>query len=501
MARGDSDLGALTEALSSSQISKEKQPTDPSNGDDAGGVQITCFSELVHDTTTLHFQIMRLPKQIYAWIGCNSEKLGHLYAAAPTRPSAVSVTSILGGTSDNTGSGIARRLVSRTGLNIILACNIPKNSPMIEVCALSCTWVLRSYSDSRPSHFIKPLQAFSLLAEDSLASTNGKLELEDFGAGGYQWKLVLYPNGNKRENVEDHISLYLVMAGENSLLPGWEVCVDFRLFLLDQKLGKYLVLEDAFTKNFCFRHEMFGKAGFDKLISLKDFADASNGYLVDDTCVFGAEVFVCKETRPPKVCPSIIKCTSKTYKHAWKVWKFSSLGGQSYGEEFTAGGYKWKITLYPEGTSDAVGTHLGLYLKLADPKSLPPGTKISTNFCLRILDQIHQRHRRSYSSHCYTSSRHSWGWKRFITLDNFRAADRGFLSKDTCIIEAEVTINGIAMVPCSVSGGKNTIKQQEADVTVHRMVQGPALLSGSCIVFISVALVVSLTVLTKKYYS
>lgn len=64
MARGDSDLGALTEALSSSEISKEKQPTDPSNGDDAGGVQITCFSEVVHDTTTLHFQIMRLPKQV-----------------------------------------------------------------------------------------------------------------------------------------------------------------------------------------------------------------------------------------------------------------------------------------------------------------------------------------------------------------------------------------------------------------------------------------------------
>ncbi|KAM5568575.1 proteasome assembly chaperone 4 [Rosa sericea] len=139
MAHGDSGLGALSEALSSSQISKEKQPTDPtySNGDDddAGGVQITCFTELVHDSTTLHFQIIRLPKQIYAWIGCSSGKLGHLYAAAPTRPSTVSVTSILGGSSDNTGSGIARRLVSRTGLNIILACNIPKNNPMIELDA------------------------------------------------------------------------------------------------------------------------------------------------------------------------------------------------------------------------------------------------------------------------------------------------------------------------------------------------------------------------------
>ena len=94
--------------------------------------------------------------QIYVWVGCNTAKFGHLYAAATTRPvsgncfilrrwcsvvslsfffgsvaswrlmfqcqffyvafswplqdNGVSVTSVLGGTSDNTGSGIARRL-------------------------------------------------------------------------------------------------------------------------------------------------------------------------------------------------------------------------------------------------------------------------------------------------------------------------------------------------------------------------------------------------------
>ncbi|CAJ1975681.1 unnamed protein product [Sphenostylis stenocarpa] len=97
-----------------------------------GQLQITTFSELVNDVC-LHFQIMRFPKQIYVWIGYNSAKLGHMYAAAPTRPSnSVSVTSILGGVSDNTGSGIAHRLVLKTGLNIILACSIPKNSPILE---------------------------------------------------------------------------------------------------------------------------------------------------------------------------------------------------------------------------------------------------------------------------------------------------------------------------------------------------------------------------------
>lgn len=71
---------------------------------------------------------------------------------------AVGVTSLIGGASDNTGSGIARRLgncyytrlmcfcvigllahtflkfsVLKTGLNVVLACNLPKNNPMLEV--------------------------------------------------------------------------------------------------------------------------------------------------------------------------------------------------------------------------------------------------------------------------------------------------------------------------------------------------------------------------------
>ncbi|XP_010275556.1 PREDICTED: proteasome assembly chaperone 4 isoform X1 [Nelumbo nucifera] len=112
-----------------------KESTSAVSTGDGDGIQITCFTEDLNDVT-FHFQIIRLEKQIYAWIGCNSAKLGHLYAAAPTRPNnAVSVASILGGASDNTGSSIARRIVLKTGLNVILACNIPKNSPMLEADA------------------------------------------------------------------------------------------------------------------------------------------------------------------------------------------------------------------------------------------------------------------------------------------------------------------------------------------------------------------------------
>ncbi|KAF3435809.1 hypothetical protein FNV43_RR22901 [Rhamnella rubrinervis] len=128
MAGRELDIETMNKALSSTQISEDDK-------DNEDGVQITCFSEAVNDVT-LHFQIMRLAKQIYAWIGCNSAKFGHLYAAAPTKPNnAVSVSCVLGGASDNTGSAIARRLVLKTGLNVILACNIPKNTPMLEADA------------------------------------------------------------------------------------------------------------------------------------------------------------------------------------------------------------------------------------------------------------------------------------------------------------------------------------------------------------------------------
>lgn len=124
----------LDKKLSELHITTDPECNGKSNAV-GGDVQITCFTETLHDTT-IHFQIIRLAKQIYAWIGCNSAKFGHLYAATPTYPNnMVSVTSLLGGTSDNTGSSIARHLVLKTGLNLILACNIPKDSPMLEAAA------------------------------------------------------------------------------------------------------------------------------------------------------------------------------------------------------------------------------------------------------------------------------------------------------------------------------------------------------------------------------
>ncbi|XP_040373539.1 uncharacterized protein LOC121052471 isoform X2 [Rosa chinensis] len=303
--------------------------------------------------------------------------------------------------------------------------------------------VLRSFSDSPPTHYTVEIQFFPLLTEKY--SENG-YESKEFEAGGYKWKLVFHPNGNKKKNVKDHISLYLVIAGADSLDSSWEVYADFRLFLLDQNEGNYLVFEDALTKKKCF-HGAMRSAGFDKLIPLEDFTDVSNGFLVDDTCVFGAEVFVCKERRRRKgECLARMKIASVCI-HVWKVEKFSSLGAKfCYSEPFTAGDHNWKIKLYPDGCGEGKGSHLSLFLELASPITLPPGSELFVEYRFRILDQIRHQHHEPSSGKAWFRDGTSLGSRRFIGQESFRLVENGFLKNDACMVEAEVTVHGISKV-------------------------------------------------------
>nr|XP_011463654.1 PREDICTED: uncharacterized protein LOC101297142 [Fragaria vesca subsp. vesca] len=141
---------------------------------------------------------------------------------------------------------------------------------------------------------------------------------------------------------------------------------------------------DAFTKKTCI-HGAIRSVGFDKLIPLEEFTDVSNGFLVDDTCVFGAEVFVCKERRTGKwQCLTRVK-GAPVYRYVCKVEKISKLGAEvCRSEPFSAGGCNWKIKLYPDGNGQAKGSHVSLFLECV-------GSEVLVEFKLGILDQIHQK--------------------------------------------------------------------------------------------------------------
>ncbi|KAK2650733.1 hypothetical protein Ddye_018222 [Dipteronia dyeriana] len=276
--------------------------------------------------------------------------------------------------------------------------------------------VARSISDAPPAHYTLKIQLFSILV-----STSGqKYESAEFEAGGYR-KLVLHPNGNKSKNVKDHLSLYLAMSNTSSLRLGWEVYAVFRVFfLLDQN----------------------------KFLPLKAFNDASNGYLVEDTCVFGAEVFVIKERITGKgECLSLIK-DPLSIKYVWKIETFrnpihfsleNALNPKHSLLEIRNGRYN---SIRREDAMEKI--IISLYTWLERARKLSPPSKIYAEFTLRILDQVQARHIVAKGNYLFNASNQETGWSRFATLSYFNEPGNGLLVTDVCLVEAEVTIHGIA---------------------------------------------------------
>ncbi|KAL1334317.1 hypothetical protein AAHE18_11G168400 [Arachis hypogaea] len=267
--------------------------------------------------------------------------------------------------------------------------------------------ISRSISDAPPAHYVVRVELFSLLANNSIE----KYVSEKFEAGGYKWKLVLHPSGNKGKNIKDHISLYLALDEASLPHPAWEIYVNFRLFLLDQNTDNFLVVQ---------------------------------GYLVDDTCAFGAEVYVCKERSRSKGESIVMVKDSFTYKHVWEINNFSKLDLEFYDSKtFNAGNYEWKIKLYPKGNGPGFGSHLSLYLALSNPSTLSPVSKIYAQITLRILDQKQAKHHFGKANYWFSSSNHERGASRLIPLSYFTSQYQGFLVKDSCLVEAEVQILGV----------------------------------------------------------
>ncbi|KAG2407352.1 TNF receptor-associated factor-like protein [Vigna angularis] len=279
----------------------------------------------------------------------------------------------------------------------------------------------RSSVNSPPAHYVLKVQSFSLLVKNSIE----RYESDTFEAGGYKWKLVLYPGGNKSKNVREHISLYLALDDTSSLHHGWEIYVNFRLFLHDQNNDNYLVVQDTVGKERRF-HKMKAEWGIDQFIPLRDFNVVSKGYLVDDTCAFGAEVFVCKERNTGKGECLVMMKDAITYKH---LYEFDNLSK--------------KIKVYPNGKDAEFGNYLSLYLTLADPSALSHGSKIYAQITLRILDQKLGKHHFGKANYWFSASCHENGASRFMPISNFTNQNLGYQMKDSCLVEAEVTILGV----------------------------------------------------------
>ncbi|KAL5726839.1 hypothetical protein ACHQM5_000089 [Ranunculus cassubicifolius] len=288
-----------------------------------------------------------------------------------------------------------------------------------------------SQRDKPPTHYMFKIQNFSLLSKKI-----GKYESSHFEAGGYSWKLVIYPNGNKIKGVKDHISLYLAIVDTESLPEGWDINVNLKVLLLDQRRDKYITVEGWNFRRF---HALKTEWGFSRLIPLATFTDPSNGYLVDDSCVFGADVSVIKNL-PKGECVSILK-EPISFKHTWKVVHFSQLTEEISSGVFEGGGHEWKIQLHPLGDVEgAKDGSISVFIELDDAEA---PEKVYASFKLSLRQQTSGKHYEMGGSNAdwFTHSDDNWGWPTFMKIDYLKNSSNGFLVNDICIFDAEVTVH------------------------------------------------------------
>ncbi|KAA8545762.1 hypothetical protein F0562_020787 [Nyssa sinensis] len=294
--------------------------------------------------------------------------------------------------------------------------------------------VSRSFRKVQPAHYIFKIESFSTLWE----TNTEKYESDEFESGGYKWKLCLYPNGNTKRNVNDHISLSLLISDTKDFPLVWELNVEFKLFIFNHIKGEYLTVQDGDGRISRF-HGMKTELGFDQFLSLETFKDSSHGFLVDDCCLFGAEVFVIKYTGRGE-CLSMIKEPKANF-HTWKVQNFSTITEASVSSEvFKIGERKWALCLYPKGNDNGKSSSLSLCLKVFDCAKLG---RLYAKFKLVIRDQLQSKHVEKQGARWYSASAYNWGYSSFMLLNDLNDKSKGFIVNDTLIVEVEILVMSV----------------------------------------------------------
>ncbi|KAH6768223.1 hypothetical protein C2S51_013559 [Perilla frutescens var. frutescens] len=293
--------------------------------------------------------------------------------------------------------------------------------------------------EASPANLLIKIESFSLLSEYGIETH----ESREFVAGDYKWRLVIHPDGYESEEEGDYVSVYLSAAGISTLPIDWEINAIFSFFLYNHISDNYL----------CFRgkgrrfHALNPKWGFAKLISKKSLTDPSNGFLVDDSCVFGAEVFVIKSQR---IIESLcLKRVTHPYKREWEISKFSELGLVWDSEEFEAEDLKWKIRLYPNGSVSENGRSASIFLHCIDSKSFAPHEKVKAQICFCIKNKLHDKHHSLNFTNWFAPASGSRGFRNFIPIADMK----GYVFDDAFSLEIEISVQAFVRDPPKSKGG------------------------------------------------
>ncbi|XP_018720793.2 uncharacterized protein LOC104424642 isoform X2 [Eucalyptus grandis] len=234
----------------------------------------------------------------------------------------------------------------------------------LETCNEANPVVTKEIRDVAPADYVLTIKSFSSFAKNNIE----KHESDEFEVGGYKWKLIIYPQGDKSQEGKDHISVYLAVLGMSPPQHGGPIHVAVRFSLRDQFHNKYFTEQGRVMRV----HALKAEWGIPRYMPLETFTDKSKGLSsLGDTCL--------------------------------------------YSDAFTSGDYKWKVLLYPRGDSACRGENLSVFLSLVDSDKLASGQKVNVEYGIRLKRQCKEVQSKDATS-WFSSSASEWGWPSFMPL-------------------------------------------------------------------------------------
>ncbi|KAF5814428.1 putative ubiquitinyl hydrolase 1 [Helianthus annuus] len=189
-------------------------------------------------------------------------------------------------------------------------------------------------------------------------------------------------------------------------------------------------------------HEDETTWGFDKLISLESFMEGKNGYLFDDSCVFGAEVFEVPEFTQVDRCLSLKKPPATI--HSWTINKVSAVTeDEVHSEVFKVGKVKWKLSLFPKGLNSVKDTHLSIFLNIHYTAAFPNDWNVYAKFKIRVKSQATENDIEKETNNWFSNSVDSSGFPTIMTLSQLNDSENGFLLNDNLTVEVEILGMGV----------------------------------------------------------
>eukprot|EP00898_Chlorokybus_atmophyticus_P004102 jgi/Chlat1/4693/Chrsp3S05628 len=253
-----------------------------------------------------------------------------------------------------------------------------------------------------------------------------------FQVGGRDCRLIVYPRGQSQPPC--HLSMFLEVTDPRASEKEWSCFVSHKLSVVNQKAEERSVSKESQNR--------YSKAakdwGWREFVTLTSLFDQDAGFLVNDACVFSAEVLILKETAEVLTLKDTSAFGEQCF--TWRVENFMAFKDimetrKIFSKYFlAAGSCELRIGVYESFDT------LCIYLE-SDGNAGLPDNQLDKNYWVRYrIAVVNQRHpeRTAWKESSICTRTWNNSVLQFMKVSDLLEADAGFLVRDTVVFTCEV---------------------------------------------------------------